>query len=535
MWFALLIAAITLVIAESLPATRRLAEMLAGWAARHQYATDQERACRRDEEWRAMLRDRFALSGLATVLILALSYLASSTARRSKSVLRRRQEESQEQLRAPREARVIPTFLDLAARTRLSFGMDRYAEVRQTGWQLLGQSPSFRRYFSAAIVADAGIAAQQALLILFAFRLTHSYLIVGLIAFAQFSGHLNLGPWASVMVARIGAKRTLMAAHLAAALTSAFLAARFYFGTLSALIIIYAGVCLAISSAFALPARHALVIGLVPRTAVRSAVQLDTAASNFGRVTVVPVGILLASVGFGWGFAFAAICCSVFVFALYMMEKHQMQPEPARRLRLKDGLKIAGHDYRVAVLLLMSAACAITADSVVILGFGVAQHLGLSSAWWLYLLGAAGAGGILASFRRTRRSPSIRKTALYLYCLGGNVIAFAGTPYPLIAFVGAMAIGIMAFHAGSDLRLLLVQRAGPEQTAAVMAYWAVASGVGTAFAGLITALLVTSLGVEWTGIVISAPAIVPAALVIFYPRLLGLLGNDRRRNTMAHN
>jgi hypothetical protein len=87
-WVTLMVAAITAaLIAENLPATRRSAEALADWAARHQYSSDPERAKRRSEEWKTLLLDRLALAGLVTMLAFALSYLAFSAARRSKSML----------------------------------------------------------------------------------------------------------------------------------------------------------------------------------------------------------------------------------------------------------------------------------------------------------------------------------------------------------------------------------------------------------------------------------------------------------------
>ena len=66
-------------------------------------------------------------------------------------------------------------------------------------------------------------------------------------------------------------------------------------------------------------------------------------------------------------------------------------------------------------------------------------------------------------------------------------------------------------------RAVLAERAGPEKTAAVMAVWAIAWAGSKPFASLIDGTLGSLIGLQWTGLILAAPALIPFLVIMLEP------------------
>ena len=122
----------------------------------------------------------------------------------------------------------------------------------------------FRWYFIANTVSNIGTWLQTTAQIVLAYRFTHSVLAIGLVACAQFSSPVLLGPWAVALAHRFGNWRALISAQLASAIITATLATLQFRGAFSMLFLIAGATATGIAFTFALPAQSATVAALVP-------------------------------------------------------------------------------------------------------------------------------------------------------------------------------------------------------------------------------------------------------------------------------
>jgi MFS family permease len=130
------------------------------------------------------------------------------------------------------------------------------------------------------------------------------------------------------------------------------------------------------------------------------------------------------------------------------------------------GFKIAWHERRIMILLLMVAAVTVAADPILVLGPALARHVFHASAdWSAYFIGALGAGSVVGSLLPRRGSPSIRRAAAVLCLLGLAMGAFALAPRIWLSLVAAFAAGVACLLANSATRALLIEKADNTRSA----------------------------------------------------------------------
>lgn len=71
---------------------------------------------------------------------------------------------------------------------------------------------------------------------------------------------------------------------------------------------------------------------------------------------------------------------------------------------------------------------------------------------------------------------------------------------------------------------MLAEHAGPEQTAAVMAVWAIAWAGSKPLASLLDGMLGSWIGPQWTGLILATPALMPIMAIVLLPKLVVALG-----------
>jgi hypothetical protein len=71
---------------------------------------------------------------------------------------------------------------------------------------------------------------------------------------------------------------------------------------------------------------------------------------------------------------------------------------------------------------------------------------------------------------------------------------------------------------------VLAEHAGPDQAAAVMAVWAIAWAGSKPFASLLDGILGSSIGPQWTGLILATPALIPIVVIVLLPKLVIALG-----------
>jgi MFS family permease len=373
---------------------------------------------------------------------------------------------------------------------------------------------SFRYYFVGSVTSDFGTWLQNTAQVVLAYRLSHSVLVVGLVTCAQFSSPLVLGPWAGVMTDRFGGRRILLATQVAAAVCAGLMAALAFAGLMHTRWLGCGAIASGLIFTLALPARNVTVRRLVPAADIRPAFAMDSVSYNLGRALAPPVSVLLVStVGYAWAFAANSASFLVFVGCLILAGRGQ-PTEKQERSQLKDGFKIALHDQRIAVLLLMVAAVTVADDPVLVLGPAVAAHLHVSADWSGWFIAALGGGTFIGSFRPSMHEPSLRLAATALAILAACMMLFVLSSSLPLTILAAFGAGVMCLVANSATRTVLVIQATPVHEASVMAVWAIAWAGSKPVASLSDGMLAGHIGIKWTGVLLAAPAMLPIVVLL---------------------
>jgi predicted MFS family arabinose efflux permease len=257
--------------------------------------------------------------------------------------------------------------------------------------------------------------------------------------------------------------------------------------------------------------------------AVKRAMAMDSVSYNLGRALAPAISILIfTTVGFGLAFALNAGSFFLFTLVLVYLRPRGRQQAP-NRSRVKNGLHIAVKEPRVMVLLLMVAAITVAADPILVLGPALAGHVFHSSADWSgVFIAALGAGNVIGSFLPSkRRPPSIRRAAAVLAMLALAMMVFSAAPSIWLSTAAAFGVGAACLVAGATARSLLIDCAGGDvkRQTAIMAAWAVAWAGSKPIASLIDGGLAGLIGVRMTGILLAAPALLPALILILLPQI----------------
>jgi MFS family permease len=405
-------------------------------------------------------------------------------------------------------------------RIHRKLGIKTVSRGLHTPWHTLRGNGGFRWYFFGSVTSDFGTWLQNTAQVMLAYQLAHSVFTVGCVTFAQFSSPLVLGPWAGVAADKFGSRRTLLFTQVVSAGVAATLAATDFAGLLNTWVLVVGATITGLAFTFALPARNVTVQRLVPAGTLRPAYAMDSVSYNLGR-TVAPLltmAMAWAGISFAWAFAMNAV--SFIAFSVILWRIHmRAEPEPQRRSKVRDGFVIARSDRRILILLLMVAAVTVADDPILVLGPALAKQLHASSAWSGWFIASLGAGTVLGSFRRSKHEPTLRLAASALAALALFMLLFVHAHTMWMATFAALGAGASCLIANSVTRSALAEHAGPGKTAAVMSVWAIAWAGSKPFASLIDGALGNWIGLQWTGLILAAPALIPILVIMLEPKM----------------
>ncbi len=421
----------------------------------------------------------------------------------------------------------------------VQYSLATNGEQKGSPWRVLRQSRSFCWYFAGSVSSDFGTWIQNTAQVLLAYRLTHSVLTVAIVTCAQFSSPLLLGPWAGVLTDRFGGRKTLLWTEVASAAIAGLLAGLQFAGHLTEGWLIAGAIAIGLAFTFSLPARNVTVRRLVEPSQTKAAYAMDSVSYNLGRALAPPLSIGLITV-FGFGSAFAVNSASFLIFTAVLVVAGQGSAEPERRSRVWDGFLTAYQEGRIMILLLMVVAVTLAADPVLVLGPALAIHIfGRSASWAGAFIAALGAGSVLGSMRRSKRTPSLKLVAIILFALGICMIVFIWSPDIWGSVAAAGMAGAACLVANSATRTLLASEAGPEREARVMAVWAVAwagskplaSLMDGSLPGVLSRFWSTTVSIKMTGVLLAVPALLPIIVLVFLPEVGHWLARSRGDNS----
>jgi MFS family permease len=224
--------------------------------------------------------------------------------------------------------------------------------------------PVFRRFLTAAMIGSMGSWMQATALGWLVLGITNSPAALGVVSALQAMPILFLSAFAGVIADRVDRRRLLVRTQLFTAGIAVILAILTTTGTIQfwqiTLLALLAGTATAIQT----PAYQAIVASLVDRSAIGSAVALNSAQFNLSRIIGPAIaGAAIAAGGLGlafWGNAFALLVVVVILATLKVAPTAALDRGQASVwANLLDGIRYVRSRRVIAALVLLAAVPAL--------------------------------------------------------------------------------------------------------------------------------------------------------------------------------
>lgn len=319
---------------------------------------------------------------------------------------------------------------------------------------------NFRLYLAGQLLSLHGTWMQSVAQAWLVYRLTDSSFMLGLVSFLNLAPVLLLGLFGGAVADRYSRFRLFWVTQTIAMLQAFTLGALTLSGYIEVSHILVFATLLGIVHAFEIPARHAMVAGLVERAELPNAIALNSSLFNLARfLGPALAGALIAAFGEGPVFVLNGLS-----FLTVLLALAAMRPRPAMHARPAGsggpwaGLQFAWRQPSLRWALALVALVSLTGTPYLVLmpvfvrdvfGGGV-QQLGI-------LVGASGLGALIAALRLAQRehhaglerliviSGLLVGVGLLLFSQAGS-FAFALVALPLIGFsINSLVSGTNTF------------------------------------------------------------------------------------------
>jgi MFS family permease len=389
---------------------------------------------------------------------------------------------------------------------------------------------NYRLFFSGQVVSVTGTWMQNIAAAWLILELTHSPVMVGLLALCQFLPFTLFGLFAGVVVDRLDARRTVIGTQIVSMAIAGVLAVLTLGGWISAwevlLLAAMRGTVLVLDA----PARQALTFEMVGRQELPNAVALNSSLFNAARV-VGPAsgGLLVAVAGVGVCFALNTLSFAAVLAGLLLMRVDELIPREANAERPKL-LQGTGEAFRYVartpeVLLALLIVCAISTLSFnfnVLLPVLASTTLGGGPAVFGTITAFFGLGALTGALT----SASLGRASWKVLLIG---TAGFGLSQLILAPLGSLAAAsLLLFLAGASFTLWtsnansLLQLNAPDHLRGrvIGLYFFAFNGAGPV-GGLLSGWLAASGGTEAAFAVSGVSSLAMTALAVAQLRRLG--------------
>lgn len=364
----------------------------------------------------------------------------------------------------------------------------------------------FRWLFAGQLVSLIGTWVQNIALSWLVYRLTGSPVMLGIASFANLIPGLIFSPFGGVIADRFDRRHIIVVMQSASAVLSLIMGVLTLTGLIEVWHVLVIGTLLGTSSAFEIPARHALVSELVERPDLPNAIALNTSAFNASRVVGPGIaGVLVGLIGEGWCFLANAISFVPVIAGLALLPMTLR----ARALHTTPALKAILEGFRY-----FARSPPLRFTAILVCGIGMAGntyttfmpvfadqvlHGGAHTLGWL--MGAAGFGALLGALGLAARATHVglsRWIEFGAIGLGVCLIGFSWSPWLIPSLLLLVGVGI-CWVLGSTSANTLFQSMVPDEMRgrAVSIYVMILMG-GTPIGALLGGALAEVIGVSWT-------------------------------------
>ncbi len=230
---------------------------------------------------------------------------------------------------------------------------------------------NYRLYFMGQGVSLVGTWMQQVAMSWLIYRLTHSAVLLGVVAFVSQIPHLFISPFAGVLLDRLNRHRILIVTQILSTLQATILAVLVLTNRIAIWHIIPLGLFLGIVNAVDAPTRQSFVVHMVDKKDLGNAIALNSAMFNGARlIGPTMAGIMIAAFGEGLCFLLNAISFLAVIWALLLMDMPAFQPEKNNThilMDLREGLNYVFGSPTIRAILIQVSSMSLIGMSYVVL------------------------------------------------------------------------------------------------------------------------------------------------------------------------
>jgi MFS family permease len=374
-------------------------------------------------------------------------------------------------------------------------------------FRTLQRHRNFRIFWFGQTLSLVGTWMQQMAQGWLALELTDSAFMVGLVASAQSIPIVVFSLHAGVIVDR---KDKLRLVRMSQAFLMVIAAVLFWLTwanemTIGRLLMLAAATGLV--SALEIPARQSLVIELVGREDLRSAIALNSSGFNLARIVGPAVAALvIANMGIAWAFGLNAISYLAVLAGLFMVRLPAWVP-PSGVLAtplegIREGLRYMRDTPTIAALMkLVTVYSVLGVPYLALMPVIAREMLGLGAAGYGLLLTAIGVGGLAGALWLAARGDLHRRGVLLMrvsIAFPALLILFAFVRWPIVAYPLLFAIGFTMIVNNALANGLLQQIVPDAMRGRLMAaYSLIVVGLSQAVGALAAGAIARALAIDW--------------------------------------
>lgn len=384
--------------------------------------------------------------------------------------------------------------------------------------------PNLQLFFGGQVVSLVGTWAQSVAQQWLIWRLTHSAVALGAVAFlGQFPVFL-FGTLGGSLADRLPRRRLVITTQALAALQALAFAVDTLWGTVTPLHVYVLATWLGLVNAFDMPARQALLTDLAHED-MGNAIALNSSVVNGARVIGPAVaGYLVALVGEGVCFLGNALSYMAILLGLAKMRiPDELRPRP-RRGHLREGLRYAVRTPHVRALFgLLAATSFFGLSYAALMPVFAAQILHGGARLLGTLFAAVGLGALVAAVLLLRHEGFRglgRRAGFGALLLGASLIGFSLSRNAVLSTIALFFVGLGFMSQTAATNTLVQGLAPPTMRGRVMGLFSTIfigmTPLGAVLAGWLSARLGAPLTVALGSIAVAASSV---AYLLAVPRL----------------
>jgi len=339
-----------------------------------------------------------------------------------------------------------------------------------------------------------------------AFELTRNAFLVGLVAASQSLPILLLSLYAGVLVDRANKLRLVTICQTLFCIQAASLWALAWTGHITIHWLVALATINGIISSVEIPARQSLVIELVGRDELPSAIALNSSGFNLARIIgPATAAIVIANLGIPWCFGVNSISYVAVLIGLFMIRLPAWVPAEHRASPLEgivEGVRFMRGTPAVAALIGVVTIFAVFGTPYLTLMPVVAgERLGLGASGYGLLLSCVGVGGLAGALMlaavgdRIPRHVVLRRASLGFSTL---LIVFAFVRTAALAYPVLLGIGFAMIVNSAQANSMLQHLVPDELRGRIMAaYSFIVVGLSQVVGSFVAGAVARATGVAW--------------------------------------